>query len=91
MKLQALLVGLVLALGSVKASLKKSADGSVLLATQWSDGNDIFASSGIEAAELADQQRPQHPIILPEGQQTPSLFYPINPPSIPLAVKGPCE
>ena len=41
----------------------------------------------MQAAQL-DSSQPQ--VRLLEGQDTPSSFYPLKPPSIPLAVRSPC-
>lgn len=53
------------------------------------DVSDSHSSQSIEELEAAAQI--ETPTSLPFGQHVASAFYPINPPSIPLAVKGPCE
>jgi nitrate reductase cytochrome c-type subunit len=99
MKLQAVLISLALGLGCVKASLDHSAGNLFSNTTKqqhyeelyqsYQDKVNTLSSSEIEAKEQAAQQ--ESSVVLPKGQKEASLFYPINPPSIPLAVKGPCE
>jgi len=54
------------------------------------DSHMLYMQHMVEKS-MQDMERSERTVKLTTSQDTPSNFYPLNPPSIPLAVKGPCE
>jgi hypothetical protein len=85
MKFALVLASLALGVASAQASHKKLTGSEAFTALSELSRPDYLEQSH------ANQDETDENVNYSAAQDTPSSFYPLNPPSIPLAVRGPCE